>query len=128
MEMMFKKPFTVEKAEEILRRAKLKCSHTNVVFQRGREPDFLEALDPASNAWSYEGICLRCDATASIETSAPICTGCSTRKVQQILRLVVTKQDPISRHGRMFVYTCDKCEKQEEFIFKSCFARSLILS
>jgi hypothetical protein len=128
MKLDFKRPHTVAQAEEILRKAKLNCSHTKVVFRLIREPDFLEAVDPPSKAWSYEATCLRCDATASNETSAPICTGCSTRKVEQILRFVVTKQDPISRHGRVFVYTCDKCEKQEEFVFKSCFARSFILS
>lgn len=118
MKMVFKKPFTVEQAEEILRRAKLECGHTNVVFQRGREPGWLE-LAEKPNGWAYLATCSDCDAKAVHETSSPICVKCSTADGPEIMRLVTTKNDLDSKYGKVFVFTCNKCMRNEEVTFKS---------
>ena len=118
MVMNFKRPFTVSQAEEILRKAKLDCAHQKLVFQRVRQPSWLEDAEQ-SNAWTYRVTCKRCSAIAQHETSSPICIKCSSAKGPEIMRLVTTKEDPTSRYGKIFVYTCDKCKKNEEVTFKS---------
>lgn len=121
MKMVFKKPFTVEQAEEILRRARLECGHTNVVFQREREPGYLQ-LAQKPNAWSYRATCSDCDATATHETSAPICVECSTADGPEIMRLVTEKDDPNSKYGKVFIYTCNICKRNEQVTFRSGYA------
>jgi hypothetical protein len=119
MDWDFQKLYTVEHAREILRRAKLKCKHNkNLIFKRGSSPNYLEDTEQPI-AWSYIVQCADCSAHATGATSGPICVPCCSPKGAQVMRLITTKKDPTSRDGKVFIYTCDKCKKNEEITFKS---------
>lgn len=115
-----KKRYTVGDAKKILRIAQSSCVHRKVTFCRGRQPSDLEDAEK-SNAWGYTAQCNKCLSYASGTCDAPVCLKCSTVKKLAVMRLVTTKEDPSSRWGKIFVYTCDSCKQGEEFTFPSSY-------
>jgi len=111
---------TEAQAREILRKAVMKCGHpqSGVIFQNTFMPNDLEEAE-AKNAWRFNVSCNKCDASASVSSDSPVCESCSTLKQPALFRLVTTKDDPVSRYGKVFVYTCDKCKTNKEITFKS---------
>jgi hypothetical protein len=112
------KRFTVEQAEEILRIAKMKCPHDLVQFKRTFGPRLLEDIQ-ARKPWESKVICETCHAYASTKTYAPICESCSCTSELAIMRLVNVHDDPRSRYGKIYVFTCDKCKRNEDIVFES---------
>lgn len=115
------KRFSVEQAEGILRIAKMDCPHKFVQFKRTFGPQLLEDVH-ARKPWECRAVCETCQSHNSFKTYSPICESCSSISELAIMRLVHVHDDPRSRYGKIYVFTCDKCKRNEDIVFESGYA------